>query len=81
MLDSIWKRIRAGFHGGREGDEKGFAGGVRRGSGADDAEGITPALDTEVGGMGGEEGIGSAGGEVGPSCWGEPGRVGGREIA
>ena len=51
------------------------------GGGAEDAEGITPALDAEVGGMGGEEGIGSAGGEVGPGCWGEPGRFGGREIA
>ena len=56
---------------------EGFGGG----SGAEESESIAPALDTEVGGMGGEEGIGSAGGEVGPNCWGEPGRVGGREIA
>lgn len=56
---------------------EGFGGG----SGAEESESIAPALDTKVGGMGGEEGIGSAGGEVGPSCWGEPGRVGGREIA
>ena len=56
---------------------EGFGGG----SGAEESESIAPALDTEVGGMGGEEGIGSAGDEVGPSCWGEPGRVGGREIA
>ena len=40
------------------------------GSGAEESEGIAPALDAEVGGMGGEEGIGSAGGEVGPGCWG-----------
>ena len=51
------------------------------GSGAEESEGIAPALDAEVGGMGGEEGIGSAGGEVGPGCWGEPGGFGGREIA
>ena len=56
---------------------KGFGGG----SGAEESESIAPALDAEVGGMGGEEGIGSAGGEVGPGCWGEPGRFGGREIA
>ena len=51
------------------------------GSGAEESEGIAPALDAEVGGMGGEEGIGSAVGEVGPGCWREPGRFGGREIA
>jgi hypothetical protein len=45
---------------------EGFGGG----SGAKKSEGITPALDAEVDGMGGEEGIGSAGGEVGPGCWG-----------
>ena len=56
---------------------EGFGGG----SGAEESESIAPALDTKVGGMGGEEGIGSAGGEVGPGCWGEPGRFGGREIA
>ena len=61
--------------------KKGLPEGFGGGSGAEDAEGITPALDAEVGGMGGEEGIGSAGREVGPSCWGEPGRFGGREIA
>jgi len=61
--------------------KKGLPEGFGGGGGAEDAEGITPALDTEVGGMGGEEGIGSAGREVGPGCWGEPGRFGGREIA
>ena len=63
------------------GMEKCLLEGFGGGSGAEEPEGIAPALDTEVGGMGGEEGIGSAGGEVGPNCWGEPGRVGGREIA
>ena len=56
---------------------EGFGGGSR----AEEPESIAPALDAEVGGMGSEEGIGSAGGEVGPGCWGEPGRFGGREIA
>ena len=56
---------------------EGFGGG----SGAEEPEGIAPALDAKSSGMGGEEGIGSAGGEVGPSGGGEPGRVGGREIA
>ena len=45
---------------------EGFGGG----SGAEESEGIAPALDAEVGGMGGEKGIGSAGRKVGPSCWG-----------
>jgi hypothetical protein len=57
--------------------EERFAGG----GGREDSKGITPSFDAEVGGMSGEERIGSAGGEVGPDCWGEPGRFGGREIA
>ena len=68
------------WRGGR-GMKKGLPEGFGGGSGAEDAESIAPALDAEVSGIGGEEDISSAGGEVGPGCWGEPGRFGGREIA
>ena len=50
--------------------KKGLPEGFGGGSGAEESESIAPALDTKVGGMGGKEGIGSAGGEVGPGCWG-----------
>ena len=50
--------------------KKGLSESFGGGSGAEESEGIAPALDAEVGGMGGEERIGSAGRKVGPSCWG-----------